>query len=535
MNRTRTVLGEYLLTGELVTDTALAIGSGEAGPDTDMACVRDGQGRLIIPGSALAGAIRAPFGTHAHWGGENLASLLYVEDAPAIGRVSVEARDGVGINRTSGTAAPTVLYAREVVPPGTRFRLELRVEAVKGATDLPALPKDKARAWILAIANDLAAGRALGSATSTGLGQVKLVPAGTSLTWRGLANRDELLAVLTGRNAPEKIKTSGVARPTILRVSVPWRPVSPLLVSVPMNGLVDRLPQTTGAGKHTRLVIPGASIKGALRTRAERIVRTLAGGPTPTKFADQLAEDLGPVARLYGRPPTRTGQTRTKGHRGAITVGEVYSPEIPQWDEVLRALAVRVQTSPNASAAEKQAEKAKPRAGANVLLAGTDLRINNHVAISRWTGGADDGKLFATLAPGAWFGDRGRVYDDSDCWDRLTLDVDLSRLGDSPDQVLCAIRLLMFVLRDLAEGWIGLGHGTTRGYGEITADPAGITFAFPALLPEPLADLAGRSLSLSALTGDEGIATARAALTRAWQDEIRELRASAATTEEVTA
>lgn len=54
--------------------------------------------------------------------------------------------------------------------------------------------------------------------------------------------------------------------------------------------------------------------------------------------------------------------------------------------------------------------------------------------------------------------------------------VDLARLGSKAE---AAIMLLAFVLRDLCEGWISVGHGTTRGYGEIEADPSQVSLNWP--------------------------------------------------------
>jgi len=510
------LIGEYVLTGELVNRSALAVGSGEAGPDTDMACLRDGLGRLVIPGSALAGVLHPSDDPDRRWGGEKLASLVYVEDAPATAAAPLETRDGVGIDRVSGTASPGVLYAREVVPPGTRFAFELRVEAVDRGPELPTLTREDAKDWIKTVATQLVSGTRLGSSTSTGLGEVRLDPKTVDLRWRGMGTRRDLLALLAGDAETEDLRLAASASSTLL-ITVEWNPASPLLVSVPMNGLVDRLPQTTGSGPTTRLVIPGASIKGVLRARAEKIVRTFTGAPAAGTLIDQMAADLGPVQRLFGRPPTGQGAARTKGQRGAATVGEVHSPVVPGFADALATLAVRVTTSANATAAQRQVQKAKPRADAIRKLADTPLRITPHVAISRWTGGADDGKLFATLAPGPWFGRR----DDraTDTWDPITLDVDLDRLGE-PDQILSALRLLSLVLIDLAEGWIGPGYATSRGYGEISADQATIRFAFPAAVPPVLSDFAGKTLTLP-----DFLAEAGRPLSLAWRNELATLAA----------
>lgn len=486
----RQVIGEYVLTGTLVTRSALAIGNGQSGAATDAACRRDGAGRLVIPGTALAGSLRATFGGLATWGGAQAASALYVEDAPAIGDVVTEVRDGVGIDRRSGSAASGALFSRDVVPRDTNFALDLRVEATGPIDDqVPGLSKEQAFEWVSGIASELSAGRNLGAATSAGLGSIQLVD--PQLVWRSIGTRAGLLRLLEApggetvtNSLPDAARgTAGpapAARDEHLRITIPWHPRGPLLVSVPANGLVDRMPLTTGSGRKVRLVIPGSSLKGVLRTRAERILRTLRGAETiDEEFLGQMAQaELDLVHRLFGRPPRK----KEAGWRGSLHVAEVHSPEIPLWTDVLKALSARVPKEGS------QAAQARPRIEANRVLRHDNgpLRINDHVAVSRWTGGADEGRLFAVAAPGAWF----------DNWEPIVLDIDLRRLGENPVERRSAVMLVAFLVRDLAEGWIGVGYGTTRGYGEITADPAQVTFAFAANQPEGMDEFAGQAPTL---------------------------------------
>lgn len=464
----RHVLGEYLLEGTLVADAPLALGSGEPGPFSDSACVRDGQGRLIIPGTALAGVLR-PDVARAEWGSPERASLVWFEDAVALDGVLLELRDGVGIDRNRGTAARGVLYNREVIPKGTRFRLLLRVEAVERLRE--GVTQAEAKTFAEAVAASLASGVALGGRTSAGLGRVRLTAA--SLTWQGTGLRAGLLAFLTDptprtpldltqlRPDPASTRTPGGR----LRVTVPWHATSPLLVSVAHNGLVDRIPQTARTSEtDVRLVVPGTSLKGVLRSRAEWIVRTVTGPDAPDDFADQLAQSPELVGLVFGQPPNRRAGER--GRSGAAQVHEVYSSEpLRAWEKSLARLSARRGTTPVAVATSRSEANA-------ALRKGRQLQINDHVAISRWTGGADEGKLFATVAPmpPSSTTDGGGVR-----WDDLVVDLDLDRVGGE-QQVLGAIMLVALVVRDFAEGWLGIGHGTTRGYGEVTADPEKITF-----------------------------------------------------------
>jgi CRISPR/Cas system CSM-associated protein Csm3 (group 7 of RAMP superfamily) len=524
--QTRHVVGEWVLRGTLVARSPLAVASGEAGSTTDQACARDGLGRLIIPGSALAGIVRPTFEQLPAWGSQALASLLYVEDAVASHSPPVEVRDGVAIDRRTGTAAEHLLYSREVVPVGTSFAWTLRVEAV----DRPegALSKEDAEAWLTQIAHELGRGRELGARTTAGLGRVQLTNA--TLEWLGTGNREDLLALLSGKAPPAgKVDLSGAASSRLV-VTVPWRARSPLLVSVAFNGLADRLPQTAAravAGSdrvsaEPYLVIPGTSWKGALRSRAEWIVRTVTGEDAPPHLDAQLAQDLGPVGRLFGRPPVKTQQdgevVRHPGSRGAARLAEVYSTEaIAGWREALAALAVRT----------KKSDDAETRLGARIkaaqAVAGTGrLRINDHVAISRWTGGADEGKLFATVAPlpDPESADRGGAPTQGS-WEPLVVEVDLDRLGTEAE-ARSAVYLLALLLRDVAEGWVGIGYGSTRGYGEVSAELKDIAFAFPA--GSTLAE-GSASFTLASFFSDAAL---RAPFEEAWRSEIATLTPSPA-------
>lgn len=518
--QTRHVLGEWVLRGTLVNRSPLAIASGEAGSITDQACARDGLGRLIIPGSALAGIVRPAFERFPAWGSQALASLLYVEDAVAVRSRPVEVRDGVAIDRRTGTAAEHLLYSREVVPVGTLFAWTVRVEAV----DRPdgALTRDDARDWLTTIALDFGRGRELGARTTAGLGRVQLTDA--SLAWLGTGSRADLLALLSDKPAPEEKIKLPEAKSSRLVVTVPWRARSPLLVSVAFSGLVDRLPQTAEKREPTEgqqiapdpyLVIPGTSWKGALRSRAEWIVRTVTNTDAPTHLDAQLAQDLGPVGRLFGRPPTKGRQdgvvVRQPGSRGAARLAEVYSTApIQGWQEALAALAIRTDKS------EDLAKRLGVRIDAAQAVARTGLlRINDHVAISRWTGGADDGKLFATLAP---LPDPESLPDPEAAppqraWDPLLIEVDLDRLGTAAE-ARSAVYLLALLLRDLAEGWVGIGHGSTRGYGEVTAELSQVVFDFPSgsRLTEK-----ETSFTLASFFSDAAL---RTPFEEAWQAEI---------------
>lgn len=499
----RAIAGEYVVTGVLVANSALAIGSGEEGPHTDMACIKDGEGRWIIPGSTLAGAFRTEYQNMTAWGSQDAASRLFFEDAVRVsGPEDAEVRDGVGIDRRTGTAAPTALYTREVIPVGTRFEWEFRIEVL---ADDDGRDRAAAKSWLGLILARLSAGISLGAATSSGLGAIRLDK--FRLTWIGFGNRAELLAFLGKQTNLEQLQVKPEPIPNRLRITCKWRARGPLLVSVPVNGLVDRLPQTTrkGAGGNVHLMIPSTSIKGVLRSRAEWIVRTVTGRAAPERFLEQM-NDPGVIGQLFGRPPLGRGKARTRGARGALRVQEVLSTQpIPGWADIVQRL---MRARPGGGGDEGLTKRAQVRKQASDALAAQDgrLRINDHVAISRWTGGADDGKLFATVAPLP----EQASPPETGFWEPMVLDLDISRFAAAED-VDRALLLLALLLRDLTDGWIGIGHGTTRGYGEVATPAQHIRWEFSSSLPFDL-DLPELTFSLADLLHDDRFAAFRARL-----------------------
>ena len=152
--------------------TGLHIGAGKSTDfaGSDQQILRDTAGRPLVPGSSLRGILRTGieaisaglgldslarpaaddsrlsraaaellprwqdlsvverlFGAAARErNGFSYASRLQIADAACEGQVTVELRDGVGIDRDSRTASGGIKFDLEVVPAGTRFRGAIR-------------------------------------------------------------------------------------------------------------------------------------------------------------------------------------------------------------------------------------------------------------------------------------------------------------------------------------------------------------------------------------------------------------------------
>jgi CRISPR/Cas system CSM-associated protein Csm3 (group 7 of RAMP superfamily) len=481
----RGVITRHEVTGTLEAVTALRVGGWGVSAHADLVVARDGLGRVMIPGTSLAGALRAWLGTVAGPGGGPLfgsAALgkvfgdlgpegqggqlcrIGVDDAVAVGDVVPQIRDGVGIDRGTGTAAAGVLYQHEVVPPGTRFAM--RVTASLGPDD----PERAGVALRLIIAALAGGGVELGAARTRGLGRVQLT--GARHAEVDLTDRDQTLAWLCGRPAMVAETGEAAAAPvpvSRLGIEISWSPVTPVMVQASTvnepdpdasrDHPVDTVPlRTSGAGHDgpARLLLPGSSVKGVLRSHAERIMRTLLGvADLPRTWLDQVNDArLDPVGALFGVAADHSGEQGGSGRRGALSVQDCHGD----------------------LAAE---------------------RVVTHVAVDRWTGGAAENLLFSVCEPAAA------------AWEPIRMSLDIRRVPAGGP----GLALLLLVLRDLADGWLAVGFGGTRGRGAVSVSR--VTFSGTGL-PEPWAGLCGRTLA--DLTGDPPEGVSRALLS--WQEAV---------------
>ena len=97
----RKIIGKVQVHGDLVAQTPISVGGLGAGEHVDLDVAVDGAGRFYIPGTSLAGPMRAwlsenvepeamldeLFGFIEQTGDGGQASSLFVEDSPAQGAV----------------------------------------------------------------------------------------------------------------------------------------------------------------------------------------------------------------------------------------------------------------------------------------------------------------------------------------------------------------------------------------------------------------------------------------------------------------
>lgn len=492
-------------TGSLVADTPLHVGGAASMIGIDLVLAANGSGELYIPASTIAGVLRSlvstaesvppacvtvMFGDTANGvtvgrtrarsdQGIEAASLLVVEDAPleSVG-ISPEIRDHVVIDRRTGAAQTGKKFDRQIIPAGARFRFEVTLEVPVGTSPGQSLTPGQLEEWFVRIIGTLARkGVRLGAATTRGLGQVRLHDVRVRRFTMDAQSvfdylyRDEPSEVAREPDRERQIPKSadgnapgvlmiglsethetwfgeGVASDASLDISVRCAASSPVLVKGPDSGdAIDSFPLMTTVNGKLVPVIPGSSIKGVIRTTAERIVSTVLGEPIDSLDSVGTPVACGPIWALFGAP--RHNDLDFKGFgRGALSVDDCTATE-PQVDPVKWAELVAVAKRPRNGTGHEPFVAALDAAGLS------KWRVAMHVAIDRWTGGAADGRLFSELEP--WDVE----------WPEIGLRLDARRLSAAEAGTLVspALVLLSITLADLADRNFAVGHGTSRGLG----------------------------------------------------------------------
>lgn len=440
----RRIASRIKVTGILIAQSPIHVGGHGGNPQIDLALAVNGEGQYYIPGTSLAGAfscwIEKDRQANSVWGyqqpkdDDGHASFIIVEDAHIQG-VNTEIRDGVGINRKLATAEAK--YDRAILPRGCKIPLNMTL-------DIPLESDEKATSYkntFSSLIQSLQNGEIrLGAAKTRGLGKVKL--SNFNVRQVNLNERDGILKALRDnyeivtKDFLETYSIPAQNQKCKLTFQIHWQPQSPLMVKAEGNGIaVDILPLVSAIENSLTFVLPGSSIKGALRFQAERIIRTVCSSTVKasSNFMEQIELPL--VDELFGTRAKANNSTH-KGI-GSLFIDDCYAniPITPSaWGDI------------QAATDEKNLRDALNNANLQ------NVQQAFHVAVDRWTGGAADGMLYSNL-------DLMKIS-----WKPISLTLDVTRL--SKDN-FSAISLLLLCLRDLVDGRIPLGYGTNRGMGSI--------------------------------------------------------------------
>ncbi|MGI5920231.1 MAG: RAMP superfamily CRISPR-associated protein [Syntrophomonadaceae bacterium] len=437
-----TIVGRMLLKGKLKVITPLIIGGGRSlYGDSNIIVLKDEAGRPYIPSSSITGALKHAFEDYQYvgdetnyeenklwfWGGKYkvekngesvtytcqsalvIADIMISEDSKALVRL----RDGIKIDRKTGTVESSNKFDFEIVEPGISFNLEMEVVIRKAFNDKIFR---NIFDWIAVI---LSSGEfALGARTGQGFGLCRLEDITTYEFNFNYENRDHVIAWLSRDPSAAQIEYD----PAKVKVTLPFHPRFKTfrieaVFAVKSALIVGSYPGDTQApdkvhissqnyeGSGEIAVVPGTSLRGAIRSRAERIVKTLNGN------SDVLNN-------LFGWVDSEKGST-AKPIRGKIRIKEKQIPQNTYREE-----------------------------------------IQHRIQIDRFTGGVIDGAFFDSMP----------IWSKENNDPMVTLDLEIKDFED------WEAGLMLLVLKDLWNGDLAVGGEKNVGRGVLQGLFAIISF-----------------------------------------------------------
>ncbi|WP_066635760.1 RAMP superfamily CRISPR-associated protein [Desulfolucanica intricata] len=287
------VTGKLLLKGQIKIKTPLIIGSGEKNSDVDITLLKDSAGNPYIPATSFAGVLRHYFYEHAEieenekeqlryfWGDDDerketsiCQSALFISDLTSANKSVIKIRDGVAIDNKKGIAKEGKKYDYEVLEPGALFNLKMEITFRSKTYDKQIFVKILAF-LIKALKENYIS---VGAMTTKGFGRCKLI--NEEIYELDFNRKEDVIALLSGDmnlirqgcttidindTYPMKTKEFTIESLFEIKNSLIVRaysgdPLAPDAMHILSNG---------------HPVLPGTSIKGAIRSRAVRIINTL--------------------------------------------------------------------------------------------------------------------------------------------------------------------------------------------------------------------------------------------------------------------
>ena len=266
-------------------------------------------------------------------------------------------RHGVSIDRTTGAASAGALYEHEFLPRGTAFAIRITAEGRDGepmenkqSEGIPGPASSDTVKKLLELIVDVLESDAvsLGGRTGSGQGTLQLIEpklrrsGGTAGTDTLTAPADVLNALIgpDSEGMPVPLELGGWSLEKPARIKITWWSPTGIFVAEDekltkqrkeeaqkkdptANGVTEPLRDPSAPWDEAQLLIPGTSIRGALRSRASRIARTVLASRDDFEslashdIHEQIAAEPNLVRYMFG----------STEYRGAVTVHDCLSTD----------------------------------------------------------------------------------------------------------------------------------------------------------------------------------------------------------------
>lgn len=278
---------KFILNGKLELLSPLKLGSGES-EHTDSDVLLDAKGKPYLPGTSLAGAVRHHLNPIEQiekslwsklWGDpeKGQPSSIAIYDSELVSsNYNVTRRDGIKINHQTGLVEDKKKYDYQVLERGVQFSFRLSM-SIKTDKQNETSETDFAMKLLATLISELESGKVrIGAKTNNGLGQIKLLE--TEIFRFDLSQANDLKRWWKkDYSNPFRVDMNHTfnLEPSRFSAKIFLELKSSLMIRSYPNLDAEHLPDDMQLHSGDSPVLPGSSLKGALRHRAVRILNTL--------------------------------------------------------------------------------------------------------------------------------------------------------------------------------------------------------------------------------------------------------------------
>ncbi len=287
------IIGKILITGELVLKSPLLIGDGAgetADNFKDIHVLKNQEGEPFIPGTSICGVLREEF---KHFevleklfgDKDKFQSAIQIEDVELTGGKIIY-RDGVKIDTFKGTGVEGAKYDYEAVERGASGDLRILIN-LRGCH-----AGENFKGAVAEILGKLESGIRLGALTAKGFGLA--AAENLDAEFYDFRKKSDVIAWFTDKNVTEKIKPAKIisADSDTFIVDADFTFNSSFIVRNYEVDAADRENKISAVSMKSLadFVIPGTSLKGIFRHRADYIFQKL---NLSTNFLNNLMGSAG--------------------------------------------------------------------------------------------------------------------------------------------------------------------------------------------------------------------------------------------------